>query len=40
MAADRSGNIERSSFAALNLFRKTLLNNWTLPEPTFWAFSH
>lgn len=40
MASDRSGNIERSSFAALNLFRKTLLNGWSLPEPTFWAFSH
>lgn len=40
MASDRSGNIERSSFAALNLFRKTLLNEWKLPEPTFWAFSH
>ncbi len=40
MASDRSGNIERSSFAALNLFRKTLLNQWKLPEPTFWAFSH
>jgi nicotinamide-nucleotide amidase len=40
MASDRAGNIERSSFAALNLFRKTLINGWNLPEPTFWAFSH
>jgi nicotinamide-nucleotide amidase len=40
MASDRAGNIERSAFAALNLFRKTVLNDWTLPEPTFWAFSH
>jgi len=39
MASDRAGNIERSSFSALNLFRKTLLNGWELPEPSFWNVS-